>query len=98
MADGREVKVILFRLHDDNMIVYYLAATSMIAYRFGDANLYWRDNTDQAGFGPFTTLHSLMQHYQNVIAERKTAAKLVLLPPGPSNTIKIDFKSKKRLT
>lgn len=94
MSDGKRIKVILFQL--GSLIVYYNAETTYIPYKFGDANLYWRDDKDPNGFGPFTTLHSLMQHYEFRTKERKSQQAFLELIPTQSNVIKIDFRTKKR--
>lgn len=85
------MKIILFQL--GSLIVYYKAQSSYIPYSFGDNNLYWRDNTNPDGFGPFNTLYGVMKHYEAVIEDRRVAK----LPQPQPELIRVDFKNKKRL-
>ncbi len=100
MDDGRRVKVILFEMGTKlNMKAYYMAPNIYVPYRFGDANLYWRDDRDPNGYGPFVTLHHLMNHYQSTIqARQEQDAKPKLLLINPANKVLIvDFKNKKKI-
>lgn len=82
--------------------MYYNSHSVHIPYRFGDHNLYWCDKDDMAGFGPFSTLHSLMQHYEKRIHERRAKLQevkpqLQLIKPEAKKVIMVDFKNKKKI-
>lgn len=96
MDDGRLVKVILFQM--GSLIVYYLASSSYVPYKFGDANLYWCDKEVPNGFGPFTSLDFTMKHYQETMSARKKAQPPSLsIVATSSNIILVDFVAKRKV-
>lgn len=94
--DGRRQKIVLFELKAQNLIVYYLAETPYIKYIMGDATLYWRDQVDPNGWGPFTNLNTLTYHYEATLGARKRAV-LVVIPVVQAKVVHVDFKNKKKI-
>lgn len=52
--------------------------------------IWWRDENNPNGFGPFETIYAAVKHYENYKNNLSLAS-------SPSSLIKVDFKNKKRL-
>jgi len=86
------------------MVIFKLGSLETYTYEYEDGDVaenclvYWRNHSYPAGFGPFKSIASAMDHFARTIKNDRRNNVVVYIAPENTgeNVVYVDFVNKKR--